>query len=286
MRTLLLLSFLLMTPVLYGQIPCNGQFLLSGTATQQGNCIQLTSNSTGQQGCAWLNSPVDFSQPFTHSMTANFGNIDANGADGICLIYQTNGPNTCGISGAGIGAQGIANSFIVEFDTWDNGVTQSDIAADHAAISINGNLNNQQDGPVALPNIEDGQPHNITFIWNPVGNQYTVIFDGNTIMSGSFDIINQCFGGNNIAFWGYSSSTGAAFNTQSVCPNIPPPIPTNAGADIVVPCASAQLTLDGTGTAVGPYTYSWSSPNGGIIISGDNTLTPTVMGAGTYILTL
>lgn len=286
MRTLLLPSFLLMAFAMYGQIPCNGEFLLSGTAVQQGNCIQLTASTTAQQGCAWLNTPVDFSQPFTHNMSANFGVVDGSGADGICLIYQTGGPTICGISGGGIGAQGIANSFIVEFDTWDNGAIQSDIAPDHSAISINGDLNNQQNGPVALPNIEDGQNHTITFSWNPVGNQYTVIFDGNTIMSGSFDIISQCFGGNTLAYWGYTASTGAAFNNQSVCPILPPPITTNAGADVIVPCASAQLTLDGTGTAVGPYTYSWSSPNGGTIISGGNTLTPTVMGAGTYILTL
>lgn len=271
---------------LYSQIPCNGEFLLSGTAVQQGDCIQLTSSSISQQGCAWLNTPVDFSQPFTHNMSANFGTVDGSGADGICLIYQTGGPTICGISGGGMGAQGIANSFIVEFDTWDNGALQSDIAADHSAIAINGDLNNQVNGPVALPNIEDGQNHTITFTWNPNGNQYTVSFDGGVILSGSFDIVNQCFGGSNLAYWGYTASTGSAFNNQSVCPILPPPVTTDAGIDINIPCASAQLTLDGTGTAVGNYTYAWSSPNGGTIISGGNTLTPTVMGAGTYILTL
>lgn len=253
---------------------------------QQGNCIQLTASSQGQQGCAWLDTPVDFSQPFTHNMSANFGTVDGSGADGICLIYQTGGPSICGISGGGMGAQGIANSFIVEFDTWDNAALQSDIAADHSAISINGDLNNQINGPIALPNIEDGNNHNITFSWDPNGNQYTVTFDGNVIMSGSFDIVNQCFGGNTLSYWGFTSSTGSAFNTQSVCPALPPSIATDAGVDITVPCASAQLVLDGTGTAMGNYTYSWSSPNGGNIVSGGNTLTPTVQGAGIYLLTL
>lgn len=253
---------------------------------QQGNCIQLTASSQSQQGCAWLDTPVDFSQPFTHNMSANFGTVDGSGADGICLIYQTGGPTICGISGGGMGAQGIANSFIVEFDTWDNGALQSDIAPDHSAISINGNLNNQINGPIALPNIEDGNNHNITFSWDPNGNQYTITFDGNVIMSGSFDIVNQCFGGNPLSYWGFTSSTGSAFNTQSICPTLPPSIATDAGADITVPCASAQLVLDGTGTAMGNYTYSWSSPNGGTIVSGGNTLTPTVQGAGTYLLTL
>lgn len=267
-------------------MPCNGEFLLSGTAVQQGNCIQLTASAQDQQGCSWLNTPIDFSQPFTHNMSASFGTVDGSGADGICLIYQTGGPSICGISGGGMGAQGIANSFIIEFDTWDNDALQSDIAADHSAISINGDLNDQIDGPVALPNLEDGSNHNITFSWDPIGDQYTVSLDGNVILSGSFDIINQCFGGSNLAYWGYTASTGSAFNTQSVCPTLPPAITADAGIDVVIPCASAQLTLDGTGTAVGNYTYSWSSPTGGTIVSGSNTLTPTVMGAGTYILTL
>ena len=286
MRALLLSPLLLMVVALHSQIPCNGEFLLSGTAVQQGSCIQLTANAPGQQGCAWLNTPIDFNQPFTHSMSANFGTVDGSGADGMCLIYQTGGPAICGTSGSGMGAQGIANSFIVEFDTWDNGALQSDIAADHSAISINGDLNNQVDGPVALPNLEDGNNHNITFSWDPNGNQYTVSLDGNAIMNGSFDIVTECFGGNNLAYWGYTASTGSAFNTHSVCPSLPPAIPADAGPDVTVPCASAQLILDGTGTAVGNYTYSWSSPNGGIILSGGNTLTPTVTGAGTYILTL
>ena len=63
-------------------------------------------------------------------MTANFGNSDA-GADGICLIYQSNNSTICGVSGGGIGAEGIPNSFIVEFDTWDNGAGVNDIPNDH-----------------------------------------------------------------------------------------------------------------------------------------------------------
>ena len=280
----LLLFFTL--SISYAQIPCNGEFLTTGSAIDQGSCIQLTSNSPNQQGCTWLNSPVDFSQPFTHTMIMNFGNSDA-GADGICLVYQTGGPNVCGTSGEGIGASGIPNSFIVEFDTWDNGAAQSDIAADHCATSINGDLNNQIDPPVSLGNIEDGANHSVTFSWNPAGTSYTISFDGIPIITGVYDIINLVFGGQTTAYWGYTSSTGAAFNTQSVCPSLPPPIVVDAGIDVDVPCVDGQITLDATGTATGAtYVYSWSSPDGGQIISGGATLTPTVMGPGTYILTL
>lgn len=282
LHTLLLL--VLATP-LFSQIPCNGSFIPSGTAVAIGDCIQLTGNATAQNGCAFLDSPIDFSEPFAHTMTASFGNIDANGADGICLVYQTGGVGNCGISGQGIGAQGIPNSFIVEFDTWDNGVGVSDIPADHCAVSINGNLSNPINGPVALPNIEDGNDHAITFTWNPATNGYTVAFDGNIILTGTFDIINGAFGGNATAFWGYTSATGAATNVHRVCPDLPDPLIVDAGINVTVPCNSATLTLNGSGPQ-GNYTYSWSSPDGGVILSGGNTLMPTVMGPGTYILTL
>ncbi|MCB9300132.1 MAG: gliding motility-associated C-terminal domain-containing protein [Lewinellaceae bacterium] len=286
MRRLFTLLLLLESAWLGAQIPCNGQFLTSGSAVNQGACIQLTPNATGQQGCAWLNTPVDFSQPFTHSMTANFGNLDANGADGICLVYQPNGPNVCGDVGQGIGAQGIPNSFIVEFDTWDNGAASGDIPPDHCAVNLNGNMSAPINGPVSLGNIEDGANHTISFSWNPVGNSYSVTFDGAPVLSGTYDIINLIFGGNNLAYWGYTSSTGAATNTQVICPGLPPQIVVDAGPTTDIPCVGTQIMLDGTGSDTGPdFVYSWSTL-GGHIVSGGNTLTPIVDAPGTYILTL
>ena len=197
------------------------EFFLANDATNIGECISLTSSVPSQQGCAWFELPMDFSQPFTNTMTANFGNIDANGADGICLIYQTNGPDYCGISGGGIGAEGMPNSAIFEFDTWQNG-DKNDPIQDHAAFNVNGNMNHAFSigGPVELGNIEDGEDHTITFSWDPIGNIYQLYFDDVLILSGSYDIINNCFGGSSTAWWGYTSATGAAYNNHIICPNI------------------------------------------------------------------
>ena len=279
------LVFWVITIPLLAQIPCNGAFLPTGDAVDLGGCIQLTSNSTGQQGCAWLNSPVDFSMPFTHTMTANFGFSDA-GADGICLIYQTNGPGTCGISGGGIGALGIPNSFIVEFDTWNNAPLYDDIPNDHCAVDINGDFSTSLNGPVDLGNIEDGADHTITFSWDPGSMSYNIAFDGTPILGGTFDIINNCFGGNTQAYWGYSASTGAATNTQTICPVVPPPIVLDAGIDVNVPCSDGVFTLNGSVSPFNPnYLYEWTTPDG-MIVSGAFSLNPQVSGPGTYILTL
>jgi len=285
-RHLLLLAALgLCCRLLPAQIPCNGEFILSGDASNQADCIQLTADEFNQSGCAWLNSPVDFSMPFTHTMTANFGDDDG-GADGICLVYQPGGTGVCGGLGIGIGAAGIPNSFIIEFDTWDNGAGQADIPQDHSAISLNGDLTNQLQGPVALPNIEDGNDHTITFTWDPATDTYTVSFDGNLLMSGVYDIINNVFGGNNMAFWGYTSATGGASNEHLVCPVLPPPIIVEAGPPLTLPCPEGIVTLNAVASQGPNYFYSWSSPDGGTIIAGSNTLTPTVQGPGTYVLTL
>jgi gliding motility-associated-like protein len=194
-------------------------FMAFADATIVGDCIELTQNQGNQQGCAWFQNAIDFNSPFTHEMTANFGTKDATGADGICLVYQSNGQNFCGGTGEGIGAGGMPNSAIFEFDTWSNN-NLNDPSDDHCSFNVNGNMNHNSsiEGPVTLGNIEDGLEHNILFEWNPVGNLYSVYFDDVLVLSGSYDIINNCFGGSNMAFWGYTSSTGGSSNLQVICP--------------------------------------------------------------------
>lgn len=194
-------------------------FIAFADATIVGDCIELTQNTGGQQGCAWFQNPIDFTMPFSHEMTANFGTTDANGADGICLVYQSNGQDFCGGTGEGIGAGGMPNSAIFEFDTWQNG-NLNDPVQDHCAFNINGDMNhiNSIEGPILLGNIEDGLDHSIVFEWESAGNLYSLYFDGALVLSGSFDIINNCFGGSTTAFWGYTSATGGSNNLHVICP--------------------------------------------------------------------
>jgi len=59
----------------------------------------------------------------------------------------------------------------------------------------------------------------------------------------------------------------------------------HAGADGVINCTTGpQITLTGTSTSLNA-TFSWAASNGGHIVSGGTTLTPTVDAAGTYTLT-
>jgi len=194
-------------------------YTLNGTAAYDAaGCLQLTSTQNNQLGCAWAPDLADFSQPFTNTVTMYFGTNDA-GADGICMIYQNNGAGsaTCGQGGEFIGAgPTVTNSFIVEFDTFQNG-SQGDPAEDHVAVNVNGDMGAPIAGPNTLGNIEDGQEYEVTFTWDPATNFYEIFFNGNLELSGNYDIINNCFGGATSAYFGFTSSTGGANNLQYVC---------------------------------------------------------------------
>ncbi|MCB9282569.1 MAG: gliding motility-associated C-terminal domain-containing protein [Lewinellaceae bacterium] len=201
------------------QTPLN--FTPVGTSQTTGPyCMQMTSATTNQAGCGWDPNQVNFSQPFTKEIVYNFGTLDPNGADGICMIFQNSpaGTGACGTGGGGLAALGITNSFIIEFDTWDNGPSFSDIPQDHASIDVNGVLT-AINGPVPLNggNIEDGQDHLVTFSWTPGSNSYVVTFDNIPVLTGSYNIVANCLGGNPLAYYGVSASTGGSVNVQTAC---------------------------------------------------------------------
>ncbi|MBK6901266.1 MAG: gliding motility-associated C-terminal domain-containing protein [Saprospirales bacterium] len=201
------------------QTPLN--FTPVGSAQNTGPyCIQLTAPVGNQTGCGWDPTPVNFSLPFTRQIVYNFGTLDANGADGICMVFQNSpaGIGACGTGGGGLAVQGITNSLIIEFDTWDNGAAFSDIPQDHVAVNVNGVLMAIA-GPVPLAggNIEDGQDHLIFFSWTPATNTFAIQFDGIPVLNGSYPVIANCFGGNPNAYYGVTASTGGSVNLQTAC---------------------------------------------------------------------
>ena len=228
-------------------------------------CVQLTSAGPGERGCSWYNAPIDFDDPFELEFNLYFGNSDA-GADGICLVFSTS--QACGLVGGGIGAQGIPNSLIIEFDTWDNGTSgYDDIPPDHTSIHINGDFTYSVSGPVALPNLEDGQNHPANISWNPANQTLTVSLDGApALVLTGFDIINTCFGGQTEVFWGWTASTGAAYNQQSFCYEsaiIDNTAPINEDLSIELCDGQSYTTPNGNVlTTSGDYTEQFVASNG------------------------
>lgn len=80
--------------------------------------------------------------------------------------------------------------------------------------------------------------------------------------------------------------TDAVNCTATRCDTISPPFQVVAAAKDIINCKTPIIQLDGTGTSTGPdLAYQWTTPNG-FIVSGANTLQPSVIKAGTYILTV
>jgi gliding motility-associated-like protein len=181
------------------------------------SCIQITPAQNTQKSCVWAAEQVSFFEPFSQNITVYLGDNDG-GADGICMVYHqsVDGANACGVSGGQIGAGSIDNSFIIEFDTWQN-VDLGDPFQDHIAVNINGDMGNPIGGPAVLPNIEDGQEHIVTFNWDPTTMTYEIFFDGTLQISGVYDIVQNCFQGISTAYCGFTGSTGGANNLQYAC---------------------------------------------------------------------
>lgn len=188
------------------------------------NCIQLTAEVNNQTGCSWDENVINFNTDFTLSLDYYFGN-NINGADGTTFTFQPN-PGACGTNGGQLGAGGIANSLVIEFDTYDNDFPTHavDISPDHIAVEVDGNLLNSTHlcGPIAaLPSsasIDDGFVHSVDIDWNATTKVMTIFFDGNLRLTCNYDFVTNVFGGDNTVYWGATAATGGLNNQQYFCP--------------------------------------------------------------------
>lgn len=79
-----------------------------------------------------------------------------------------------------------------------------------------------------------------------------------------------------------ANNCSAVENVVVIADNIPPAI--NAGPNQTLNCTEPTLTINGTGPSSG-HTYKWVATDGGNILLGANTLTPSIDKPGTYTLT-
>ena len=214
----------------YRMVANTGNYCLNGNASYQTiggqSCIQLTPETNNQTGCAWNNTAIDFNQTFNLTLNYYFGN-NINGADGTTFTFQPN-PAACGTAGGQLGAGGIPNSLIIEFDTYDNDNPAHvfDLLADHIAVEIDGNLQ----GPAApycgptpafasSANLDDGVVHTIQISWDPSTLNLNIYVDGSLRLTCNGDFVNSVFGGDNTVYWGATAATGGLNNQQYFCPS-------------------------------------------------------------------
>lgn len=268
----LILFYLLVTAFSH---KASGQtYFLNGSAQAIGDdCYQLTGEFGNQNGTVWYGDLLDLTQPFDIQFRMNLGDLDVNGADGICFVLHTQGTSAIGTSGGGMGYQNFGTSVGIEFDTYQNG-NRNDPFFDHVAIQLNGDINhsgpNNIAGPVQISpfneNVEDGLDHVVQITWDPSTNSLQVFFDCAFRLQGNIDIINQVFNGTTQVWWGFTSATGGLFNNQSVClqENI-----LSVGESVTI-CEGGSTLLSVGASLDG--TYSWTPTDG---LNDPSIATPT-----------
>jgi len=229
-------------------------------------CFTLTPDVNTQAGAVWDLNPVDLSKKFDALFCLTLGSNDITGADGFAFVMRTPGSLAIGQTGGGLGYLGIQPSLAVEFDTWDNGLANDDIADDHTGMYGNGDFVNPLVAATTLSptgaNIEDGNYHTTRIVWNPENDSLKMYFDGNLRLAYQGDIRNSIFGGQDFVLWGFTASTGGSTNLQQICfPNR-----TIYLQDTTI--------CDGDSVAVSYYTdnitkYNWSTLNGETIVDWD-----------------
>jgi len=151
-----LLCFLLSSSIAYAQTTItsaypdfgdgriNG-FELGGDSTLAGaasNELRLTRSVGGLYGTAYYKKLVNLQNDRSFSAHFSFKMADGycftgNGADGLAFVIQQTS-NTAGSSGGGLGYAGVTPSFVVEFDTFNNGPTVGEPNNNHIGINIDG----------------------------------------------------------------------------------------------------------------------------------------------------
>ncbi|NVO03392.1 MAG: T9SS type A sorting domain-containing protein [Bacteroidetes bacterium] len=214
----------------------NPLFCMYGNSTNYplggANCAQLTPNVGTQNGCVWNRAQVSFASAFDYTVNMYFG-ASAGGADGAAFVFQNSpmGISQCGNNGGQLGAGGISNAVVIEFDTYDNDWPGHvyDMTVDHTAIEIDGDMQGPGAplaGPVQADPLDgliaDGLIHVIRITWNPATQLMCVYVDGSLRLSTNYDFVNNVFGGNPNVWWGLTGSTGALANQQYFCPTLIP----------------------------------------------------------------
>lgn len=155
--------------------------------------------------------------------TLNFGDNPL-GADGVVMVFQTQGDNILGSAAGGIGFKGLQPSLGIEFDTNQN-IELGDPAEDHIAVIRDGISDHQLSTNFAPPvpisltseNVKDGKDYLIRVKWTVKTQLLEVSVNCVPRISQSINLINSVFNGLQDVYWGFTSSTGARGNRHTVC---------------------------------------------------------------------
>lgn len=248
----------------------NSYFTLNGSAVDYGNGEYLLTPASGRQvGSIWFNDKVSLNESFVLNFELYFGTKE-NGADGMTFCLQPVS-TSIGVSGGGLGVQGVKPSFFAEFDTYRNG---GDPSYDHVAIQKNGNVNNGSSDNLVKPtrikngvdNVENGLWYPVQIKWDATAKKFDLYVDCDLRVSYTGDIIKDIFNGNDLVYWGFTASTGGANNVHKVR-NITSTL-VQIPDQIICKGSNVQINIPNTGN-----NFSWNTSEG---VSSTTSLNPTL----------
>ena len=209
--------------------------------TSDGTVLRVTPATGSQSGAVYSTTPVPLGSNATFSTQFQFRFTNPGGwdpADGITFLLAT---NTTGLGGqgVGIGYQGVGgNSVAIEFDTYDNGSFDGN-SSNHVAINTNGALTDTD-----LTNVYGNASCGFPIGGTPDQNSYlapgcmsngdlwtvNISYDGAHLTvtltdpaeGTTFTAINNyainlaSILGQNTAFVGFSSGTGAGWENHDI----------------------------------------------------------------------
>ena len=221
-----LLSACLLLSVL--QLPAQVFTTVGNVTNPTGVCYCL--NQGGDAATAvWFDNgiAIDFATTsilFDETFEIYLGTDDG-GGHGISMTLQQEGPAAIGDGGEALGyggASSILRALNIEIDTRADAHAGDAGAggADHLAITTNGayNVDPILAGPLALPNLEDGNYHSvrIVLIYNhfaPPASTVTAIIDGVHTLTAVFDF-RLIFDSNVFLYYGFTGGVDGVANNE------------------------------------------------------------------------
>ena len=198
---------------------------------------------------------------FVYTWTTDTGNI-VSGADTQSPVVDAAGTYTLEVF----------NSTNACFSTADVVVTE-DIAAPTADAGSDAILDCSSSTVTLSGTASQGA--NFEYLWSSN--------DGN-IVSGADQLDVDVDAAGTYTLLVTNTTNGCTASSDVVVSSIQDLPAATAGTDEVLSCTVTELILDGTGSEAGTdITYQWTTDNGNIV-SGGETLNPTINAAGTYIL--
>ena len=195
------------------------QLTFNGNATQVGNVLRLTSAEKIQRGSSFFNQPLavgsntSFETQFQFQLSGGTG-----GADGFTFMLQNNteGLNSLGMKGGGLGYRDILQSLAIDFDTYQN---NGDLNNNHISILRDGDVNNALAAIAAPFDLNSGSILNAWVDYDGVSDLLEVFLADTTIKPETATLalnIDLASVVGSQAFLGFSAATGGLDNNHDI----------------------------------------------------------------------